>query len=389
MLIPINYNINYLVMRWSSTIMTAMTFALVVAVFVIVMSLAQGLEEAFVSSGNPLNVLILRPGVQSEGQSTLQIDRYQIIRNLQGIAKDEAGEPLVAAEVLVLVNKPKNDKEGKPSNLQIRGIHPQSLKLRPEIKIIEGRMFTPGLREVIVSKSVSNRFRNMKIGDQTHLGKGPATIVGIFDGRGTAFDSEMWADYQELMQEFDRTGYNTAVVRAVDAAAVEAISKQVEDDPRLKLNGKTEADYYEEQTRASTPLKAFGSFLAIMMSIGACFAGMNTMYANVANRTREIGTLRVLGFSPIAILVCFLIESVLLALIGGVLGCLLAWPMNNIATGTTNFTGSFSEVIFYFTISWKLWGYGLIFAGIMGVIGGLLPAYTASREPILSALKRI
>ncbi|MBI3736941.1 ABC transporter permease [Candidatus Sumerlaeota bacterium] len=388
MLIPIKYNLMYLWTRKSSTLMTAMTFALVVMVFVIVMSLAQGLERAFVSSGNPLNVLVLRPGVQSEGQSSIQIDRYQIIKNFAGIAKDEKGEPLVAPEVLVLVNKPKNP-DGKPSNLQIRGIHPQSLKLRPEIQIVEGRMFNPGLRQVVVSKSVSGRFQNMKLGDKTHLGKGEATVVGIFDGKGTAFDSEMWADYQELMQEFDRNAYNTAILRVSDKAAIDAVKNFVEEDPRLKLNAKSEAEYYEEQTRSSTPLKAFGIFLAVMMSIGACFAGMNTMYANVSNRTREIGTLRVLGFTPFSILFCFLVESVMLAIIGGAMGCLLALPVNGWTTGTTNFQGSFSEVIFLFTITPQLMGKGLIFAAIMGAVGGLLPAVAASREPILNALKKI
>ncbi len=387
MLIPLKYNVRYLVTRRSSTLMTALTFGLVVAVFIIVMSLAQGLEKAFVSTGDPLTLLILRPGVQSEGQSSIQIERYQTLRSYQGIAKDDKGEPLIAPEVIVLVNKPKAP-DGKPSNLQIRGIHQQALKMRPQVKIVEGKMFQPGLRQVVVSRSVSKRFQNMNVGDKQYLGRGQWEIVGIFDAQGTAYDSEMWCDYQELMQEFDRNAYNTVVIRAMDKPAAEAIAKLVDDDPKVKLTAKTELEYYEEQTRSSKPLKAFGMFLAVMMSIGACFAGMNTMYATVANRVREIGTLRVLGFTPASILVSFLIESVVLAAFGGALGCLLSLPMHNVSTGTTNFQ-SFSEVIFFFRITPRLMGNGIIFAVLMGAIGGLLPAFSAARQPILKALRQV
>lgn len=387
MLIPIKYNLRYIFLRWTSTLMTSITFGMVIAVFIIVMSLAEGLDRAFVSTGDPLNLLILRPGVQSEGQSSIMIDRYQVIRNWPGIEKDANGEPMCAPESIVLVNKPK-EPDGKPSNLQIRGVHPQSWALHPQVEIIEGKKFEPGLRQVIVSQSVSKRFQNMKIGDQVQLGKGPATIVGIFDAKGTAFDSEMWTDYQELMQEFDRDSYNVVILRAMDSAAIESLKYKVDEDQRVKLMAKTELEYYEEQTRSSGPIKALGIFLAVVMSIGACFAGMNTMYANVSGRTKEIGTLRVLGFTPISILVCFLIESICLALIGGILGCVISQGMNGIATGTTNFQ-TFSEVVFFFSINWSLRAKGMIFAFIMGLIGGFLPAIGASRQPILSALKQI
>lgn len=386
MLIPIKYNIRYLVTRWTGTLMTALTFALVVGVFVIVMSLAQGLERAFVSTGDPLNVLVMRPGVQSEMQSAVQIERYQIIRNLQGIQKDEKGEPLVAPEALVIVNKPKNP-DGKPSNLQIRGIHPQVLKLRPQVQIVDGRWFNPGLREVIVSKSISERFQNMKIGDTPFLGKGPATVVGIFEAGGTAYESEMWMDYQELMQEFNRDAYSTVVVRAIDRAAVSDLKRIVDEDPRLKLEATTEIEYYEKQTASAGPLKAFGSFLSIIMAVGACFAGMNTMYGSVANRSKEIGTLRILGFTPGAIMISFLIESIFLALIGGAAGCAIAIPMRYVSTGTTNFQ-TFSEVVFNFAVTPQLMLVGLGFAVIMGAVGGFFPAFSAARQPIILTLKR-
>lgn len=386
MLIPLKYNIRYLVTRRWSTFMTALTFGLVVAIFIIVMSLVQGIERALVSTGDPLNVLVMRPGVQSEGQSQIQLDRYQVIRNYSGIARDEHNQPLVAPEVIVLLNKPKQP-DGKPTNLQIRGVAPQAFKIRPEVRIVRGRIFKPGLREVIVSHRVAKRFIGLDLGDQTRLGRGHFTIVGVFDAGGSAYDSEMWGDYQEVMQEFDRNVYSTVALRAIDAAAVNLIKAKVDADKRVKLVAKPEPQYYEEQTKTSAPLKVFGTFLAIIMSIGACFAGMNTMYANVAGRVREIGTLRILGYTPLAIRVSFLVESIFLSLIGGALGCALSLPMNGIATGTTNFQ-SFSEIVFYFSITPALLARGMIFAAVMGVVGGLLPAWSASRVPIIAALRQ-
>jgi putative ABC transport system permease protein len=386
MFVPIKYNLRYLVQRRSSTLMTALTFGLVVAIFIIVMSLVRGIERALVSTGDPLNVLILRPGVQSESQSTVQIERYHIVRNYPGIARDAAGNPLVAPETFALVNKPKQP-DGKPTNLQIRGVHPQAIKMRPMVRIVQGRWFRPGLREVVVSHRVVGRFQHMGLGEQVRLGRGLFTITGVFDAQGSAYDSEMWADYQELMQEFDRNAYSTVVLRTTSPAALANIKALVDADNRVKLTAKNEVEYYQEQTKTSAPLKVFGVFLAVIMSIGACFAGMNTMYANVAGRTREIGTLRILGYTPFAIMVSFLIESVALALLGGVLGCALSLPMNGIATGTTNFQ-SFSEIVFYFTITPDLLMKGMIFAAIMGAFGGLLPAWSASRQPIIGALRQ-
>lgn len=386
MFIPIKYNLRYLMTRWTNTLMTAATFALVVAVFVIIMSLARGIERALTSTGDPLNVLIMRPGAQSEGQSSIDIERYHVVRSYPGIARDETGEPLAAPEIIVLVNKPKAG-DGKPSNLQIRGVHPLVFKIRPEVQIVGGRVFRPGLREVIVSRSVSRRFKNMSIGETPQIGKVRMTIVGIFEARGSAIDSEMWADYREIMQAFDRQTYSTVVVRARDAAAVDAILRTVAGDRRIKLSAKTEMKYYQEQTSTAGPLKAFGIFLAVIMSIGASFAGMNAMYASVASRVREIATLRVLGFTPFSILASFLIESVFLALIGGLLGCALSLPINGLATGTTNFQ-TFSEIVFYFTITPDLMLRGLIFAAVMGAVGGILPALAAARQPILQALRQ-
>ncbi len=385
-MIPLRYNIRYLRNRWTGTAMTALTFALVVATFIIVMSLAQGMSAALSTSGDPHNLLMLRQGVQSEGQSGVRFDQYYIIRNYPEIKQNAKGEPLIAPEVLTLVNKPKRS-DGRPTNLQIRGVHPNSFQIRPEVKIVKGRNFRPGLREVIVSRSVAQRFQHMNLGDEPQFGRGKWTIVGIFDARGTAFDSEVWGDYQELMQDFDRTMYSTLVARVDNAQAADTIKHRLEEDRRIKLMGKTEEEYYREQTKTAGPLKAFGGFLAVVMSVGACFAGMNTMYASVANRVKEIGTLRILGFTPASILLSFQIESILLALFGGMLGCVLALPMNGLATGTMNFE-TFSEIVFYFSVTPALMFKGIVFAVLMGAVGGFLPAYSASRRPVLDALRQ-
>jgi putative ABC transport system permease protein len=275
------------------------------------------------------------------------------------------------------------------ANLQLRGIDLKVLAMRPQVQIVEGRMFKPGLREIVVSRVVAKRFRGFGLGEKPHLGRGEWTVVGLFDAGGSAYDSEAWGDHQELGQEFDRVGgYSTVVARATDAAAAESLARVVDEDPRLKLAVKTEAAYYAEQTQASLPLKALGTFLAVVMSIGACFAGMNTMYGSVASRVKEIGTLRVLGYTPLSIVLCFVFESILLALIGGIFGCVASIPMNWVTTGTTNFQ-TFSEIVFQFAVTPSLMGVALGFAVVMGLIGGLLPAVSAARKPIIECLSKV
>ncbi len=386
MLIPLKYNTRYLVTRWKTTLTTAVTFGLVVATFIIVMSLSEGIEQALNTTGNPLNVIVMRSGAQAEGQSEVSPDQYQVVRNLPGIVRDLEGEPLASPEILSHVNKPRLN--GMTSNLQVRGVSPAAFQLRPAVQIVEGRMMRPGLREAIVARSVSNRFQEFRLGDTPRLGRGRFTVVGIFDAQGTAYDSEIWADCKEVMQEFDRKNYSTVVVRASDRAAVGRIQDEVDKDRRLKLMAQDEEQYYLEQTKTAKPVKAFAVFLAFTMAVGACFAGMNTMYANVASRVKEIGTLRILGFTPVAVMTSFLIESVCLALLGGALGCALSLPINGLATGTTNFN-SFSEIVFCFTITPGLMFKGMVFAAFMGLAGGLPPAWSASRQPVLAALRQV
>ena len=386
MLIPLKYNILHLAAHWKSTATTAVTFGLVVATFVIILSLAQGIERSLRTTGNPLNVIIMRSGVQADSQSKISLDQFQIAQNAAGITRDASGAPLVAPEVLALVNKPRNS--GKSSNIQVRGVHPNSFVLRPAVHVTSGRMPRPGMREIIVARPVANRFSGFELGASQRLGRGSFTVVGIFDAQGTAYDSEIWAHSKEVMEEFDEKAYSTVLVRAESPAAVAAIRAGINGDRRLKLDAKDERRYYAEQTTTAKPVRAFAAFLAAAMAIGACFAGMNTMYANVANRTREIGTLRILGYTPASVLISFLAESVCLALLGGAIGCAAALPMNGVATGTTNFD-TLSELTFYFTVTPRLMFEGMLFAAAMGLLGGFPPAWSASRQTILSALRQL
>jgi putative ABC transport system permease protein len=268
----------------------------------------------------------------------------------------------------------------------VRGVSDKSLELRPKIKITEGRVFRPGLREVVVSRSISNRFRDARIGDAIHLGRVDWTVVGTFDAAQTAYDSEIWTNYNELAEEFERPIYSSILARAADAAALPRIKERIAGDRRIKLDAFGEREYFQTQTSSALPVQILGYLIGGIMAVGSCFAVMNTMYAATAYRTREIATLRVLGFKRRSILLSFMLESVLLAVCGGVLGCLLALPVHGISTGTANFN-SFAEVAFQFRITPAVIGEGIVFAAFMGGIGGLLPARRAARLPIVRALR--
>jgi putative ABC transport system permease protein len=385
MAIPLKYNLRNLAVRRTTTAMTAFSITLTVTVFVILMALAQGLQTSLTATGHPLNLLILREGSQSETQSSVQRDSLQVIRYLEGIAKTDKGEPWVSPELIVLINLPRRG-QVQGSNVSIRGLGPEGFALRPEFKLVEGRQFRPGLREVIVSKKISDRFQNCGLGDKLKFAKGFWTVAGIFDVGTTAYASEIWTDAEDLGQDFDRDAYSSVFVRATDAGALERLKKVVSDDRRLHMKPLTEKEYYESQTSSAAPIKALGIFIAGLMAVGASFAAMNTMYAAVARRTKEIGALRVVGFSRRSILLCFIIESVLIAALGGFIGCVLALPINGVTTGTTNFM-TFSELTFDFRITPGLLLAGMIFAVVMGFVGGLFPAWRAAHEDIVTALR--
>lgn len=387
MAIPLKYNLRNLVVRRVSTLMTIGTIALVVSVFVALMALANGLNSSLIATGSPENVVIIRQNSQTEMQSFITKEAFQIIQTIPGIARDAQGKPMASGEVVVLVNLLRRG-SAEPTNVTVRGVSDVGLALRPQLKLVEGRMFRPDVGEAIVSRKIADRFEGAGLGETLQLGRRQLSIVGVFDAGGTGFDSEIWSAVVDVSDAFDRNAYSSVLVRSENVATRAQVVNRIEADQRLKLEAKPEVVYYEEQTSASGPIRGLGIFVAIIMGIGACFGGMNTMYAAVAHRTREIGTLRALGFSKASILTSFVIESMILALIGGVVGCLLVLPVNGIATGTMNFR-TFSEIAFSFRITLDLMGTALIFSLVLGFIGGLLPSRLAARMPITKALREI
>jgi putative ABC transport system permease protein len=385
MAIPLKYNWRNLVVRRNTTILTAFSITLAVAVFVVLMALASGLETSLSTTGHPLNILIMREGSQAEGFSSVSRDALQVIKYLDGVAKDDRGEPFVSPEAIVLTSLLRRGGT-QGSNVTIRGVSPEGLALRPDFKMEEGRAFLSGLREVIVSRRISERFQGCGLGDRLKLGREYWTVVGIFRAGTSAYNSEIWTDVNGLMDVFRRSNYNDVLVRVTSAEAGARLQQQVTNDRRLHLKPVTERDYFENQMETATPIRIFGSLVAVLMAIGASFAAMNTMYAAVARRSREMGTLRALGFSRSSILLSFVVESVLIAALGGMLGCLLSLGINGVTTGTTNFT-SFSEMAFDFHVSPALLLAGMVFAVFMGLVGGFFPAWRASRESVVNALR--
>ncbi len=388
--IPLKYNWRNLFVRKITTSLTVLGIGLVVAVFLSVMSLSEGLTRVFTSSGSEQNVLVLRQNSQSELQSGISRDQVPLILTLPGIAKDADGKPLASNELVVVLNLEKVG--GGSSNVTIRGVAEKAMKLRPTFDLDEGRMFTPGKSEVIVSRSVSKRFANCNVGQTIRFGAYRWTVVGLFDAGGTAPDSEIWTDVEGMTSDFKRNGYSSVLVRTTDRAGHDQFLAGLTGDPRLALEGKNERTYYDEQTSTAAPIKFLGFFVGVVMAIGACFGAMNTMYAAVSARTREIATLRALGFGRLSIMVSFVVESVVLALLGGLLGCVLGALAVKLAlsgvTGTTNFA-TVSEVVFAFRLTPSLMVTGIVFSLAMGFFGGVFPAGRAAFTRITNALRQV
>ena len=386
MAIPISYNIRNLVLRKGLTVMTALGIALTVTTAIFLMALLAGLKRAFVSSGNPLNVLVLRKGSEAELTGGFDRSLFPTLTTLPGVAKDSHGEPMASGELVVVIVLPRKDGTGEV-NVTVRGMMPDGLEMRPTAKLIEGRWFQPGQREVVVSDSIRRRFSHANIGDTMEFGKGAWKVVGIFDAGGSAYESEIWGDVNQEASDFDRReGLSSAYLRATDPVAADALKNRVSDDQRLKLEGYIETEYYAKQTSSGNVIEYIGWTVALIMAVGSIFAAMNTMYAAVAYRGREIATLRVIGFSRPAILTSFVLESLLLALLGAAAGILLVLPFNGMETGTSNAV-TFSEVVFALRITPKVALAALAFALIMGFVGGLAPAWHAARQNILNALR--
>jgi putative ABC transport system permease protein len=384
MSIPLKYNLRNLRVRWRSSIATIFGIALVVAVFVMVMSLARGLKATYLSTGDSHNLLVIRKGAMAESSSQITFDEVRRTKFLDGITRNDRDEPLVSAEIIILITMARNS--GGQAHVQVRGLGPVGHLLRPGVTLSQGRMFQPGRRECIVSRNVARRFTGCQLGQKFKSGKHTWEVVGIMDAQKTAYDSEIWMDADEAREAFNRSFYCSIVLRPLNDAAAAGLVRRIEGDKQMQLRVLTEKEYYQEQTKTAGPIQFFGWCLAGIMSVGAAFSAMNTMYAAVGARTREIGMLRVLGFRRRSIYVSFMLESLAVALVGGVVGCALALPMNGIATGTFNWA-TFAEVAFEFRVTAGLLAGGMVFALVMGVLGGLLPARLAARKPVLDALR--
>jgi putative ABC transport system permease protein len=387
MLIPFRYNLRSLRVRWVTTLVTAVSVGLSVTVFVAVMALAEGLREVFVTTGEPLNLLVIRQGSQTETNSIIERSRTDVISTLEGVAADSQGAPMVSAELAVFINQPR--RTAGSSNVVIRGLTDRGREMRPQVRLVQGRWFRPGLRELTVSRSIAERFSNCGLGEHLATGRATWTVVGIFDAGQTAYGSEMWTNVDDLANAFERrSNFSSVLMRARDSAAMRALSDRISNDRRLQLKALAEPEYYASQTMTATPVRILGNTIAFIMAFGSIFAAMNTMYAAVSVRVREIAVLRVLGFSPVSVLLSFLFESLLLAGLGGLLGIVLALPLDGLATGTTNWL-SFSEMTFQFHITPWLLQQGMIFALILGAIGGILPAAKAARQRAAIALRAL
>lgn len=385
--IPFKYNLRNMILRKRLTVMTALGIALTVMTTVFLMMLLAGMKKAFVASGDPLNVLVMRKGSTSELVGGFTKDKVPLLRQLPGIATDSQGQPLVSPEWVVIVALPQRGSTGTV-NITMRGMQADGIELRRDkVKLVAGSWFSPGQREVVVSRSIHDRFDHTNPGDMIDFGKGPWKVTGIFDAGGSAYESEIWGDFNQVADQFNRqNAVGNVYLRATDPIAADALKHRVADDQQLQLMGMLETEYYDKQTSSGGGIRVMGFIVAVTMAIGSIFAAANTMYAAVAYRSREIATLRVMGFRRGSIVISFVFEAVLLALFGAAVGIILMLPFNGMSTSTANQV-TFSQVVFSMKITPPVVLVAVLFAIAMGLIGGVAPAWGAARREILAALR--
>ena len=386
MSIPLSYTLRNLAARKLTTALTAGGMALVVFVFATVLMLEEGLRKTLVETGSADNVVVTRRSAGTEVQSQIDRDQAAIVENQPEVAFGVAGTRLASKESIVLISLAKRGSE-KASNVLIRGVGQKGIELRPQVQIAEGRMFRPGSTEIIAGKSVAERYTGAGIGETLRFGQREWTVVGIMDAGKTGFDSEIWGDVDQLMQAFRRPVYSSVVLKLNDPAMFPELKARLENDPRLTVEAKRESIFYAEQSQVlANFIRYLGMILSIIFSVGAIIGAMITMYASVANRTTEIGTLRALGFRRNNILSAFLAEALMLGAAGGIAGLILASFMQFLTISTMNWQ-SFSELAFSFTLNVEIIAKSLGFALVMGFAGGFLPAAKASRLAIVDALR--
>jgi putative ABC transport system permease protein len=387
--IPIIYNFRSVKARWPSAIVAVIGIAGTVGVFVAMLSLARGFKATLVSSGSEDNAIIMRAGATSEMTGGVTVDTVKIIQDEPGIARGADG-PLITPEVVLVAPIPLIS-TGTDANVEIRGVSKNVLEIRRNIKIVEGRMFTPGLTEIVVGKNATASYAGLTLGNTIGLGSLHWKIVGIFDAGGSAFDSDVWGDAHLIGPAFNRpdTFFQSVTVHLTSPAAFQQLKDAATSDPKLDVDVTREIDYYSKQSnRLTTLITVLGGMVAAVMAIGAVFGALNTMYSAVSERGREIATMRAVGFGGPSVVFSFVIEALLIAFIGGLVGCIAVLPLNGLTTGAMNLQ-TFSHVAFAFRITPELLIKGIIFALVMGVVGGLLPAIRAASLPIAHALREL
>jgi putative ABC transport system permease protein len=389
MAIPIVYNLRSLRARWVSAIVAVLGIAGTVAVFLAMLGLARGFRATLVSSGSPDNVLIRRSGAGSELDGAVPLEQVRVLEDKPAIAR-EGGQPLISPEAVVIAPFPLIT-TGTDANVQIRGVTPVVLKVRKNVRIVRGRFFRPGLAELVIGRNVASTYGGLDLGKTVKFGGGTWTIVGVFDAGGSAFDSEIWSDVRVLNQTYKRPDdlYQSVTATLTSPAAFDQLKDSITADPTLTVQVDREADYYARQSEVLTTLiTVLGTLVAIIMGVGAVFGALNTMYSAVAERGREIATMRAIGFGSASIVISFLFEALLIAFIGGLLGAIAVLKLNGLTTSTLNMQ-TFSSVAFAFHITPMLMLIGIVFALFMGLIGGVPPAIRAARRPVALALREL
>lgn len=386
MALPLSYNIRNLIVRWKVTLLAIGGIALVVGVMLILAAMSHGFRVALRSTGSADNAIVLQRGATSELTSGLSRDNASMIMVDDRVSRDDRGRPLASPEMMI-VNNMARRQDNNSVNVVIRGVTPIALKVRTNVRITEGRMFTPGLYELVVGRKAHERYVGLDVGQSIKLQRRMWSVVGVFDADGSGFESEIWGDLEVMGPAFNRAnGYSSLTLRLKNPQDITRFNDDLKRNPAMQVEAVQEREFYDNQAGGvSTALLGLASFVAVVMGVGAVFGAMNTMYGIVSARTREIGTLRALGFSRISILVAFVLESTFLALVGGLLGCIVALPAN----GMTSSAGgaNFAEIAFAFRISATALIVGVVFAVVMGIVGGLLPAVKAARLPITTALR--
>jgi putative ABC transport system permease protein len=389
MAIPFVYNLRSMRARWLSAIVAVVGIAGTVGVFCAMLALARGFRATLVNSGSPQNALIRRAGSSAELDGSVALDQVKVIEDAPGIMRED-GQPLVSPEAVVIAGF--NLKATHTNaNVQVRGVSQETLKVRPNVKIVQGRFFQPGLAELVIGKNVESTYEGLEFGKPINFGGQTWQVVGVFDAGGSAFDSEVWADSRVLNQVYKRPEnlYQSVTVRLDSPAAYNQLKDALTADPKLTVEVDRELDYYARQSQVLTTLiTVLGGLVAVIMGIGAVIGALNTMYSAVSERSREIATMRAIGFSGNSIAISFVFEALIIAFIGGLLGCLFVLPLNGYTTGTMNMQ-TFSHMAFAFKVTPPLLLAGVIFALLMGLIGGVPPAVRAARRPIALALREL